>query len=174
LRWSAAARRLAARLTPYQRCRYGVRAPHRSHGHRPLFRWSLLAALSCHRAVRAPAVARGAHLVDAPAGGALPRSARGARRPDRSRRRNRHLPRRRRHRSASRVARQLPISPTSGGNARGPLGSTGAFLAALGLRPTRVLSESLLVLFLLLLAHLILRNRWLAYAASPRCSWPWR
>ncbi len=60
---------------------------------------------------------------------------------------------------------QPPISPTSGGNARGPLGSTGAFLAALALRPTRVLSESLLILFLLLLAHIVLRNRWLAYAA---------
>lgn len=58
-----------------------------------------------------------------------------------------------------------PISPTGGNNALQSLGATGTFVAALVLRLTRVLSESLLVLFLLLVAHIALRNRWLANAA---------
>jgi tRNA A-37 threonylcarbamoyl transferase component Bud32 len=60
---------------------------------------------------------------------------------------------------------QAPISPTSGENHLRALGPSGEFLGQLVLRPWRVLSESLLILFLLLLGLIVLRNRWLAYAA---------
>lgn len=60
---------------------------------------------------------------------------------------------------------QPPVSPTSGENHLRSLGPSGEFLGELVLRPWRVLSESLLILFLLLLGLIVLRNRWLAYAA---------
>ena len=59
---------------------------------------------------------------------------------------------------------QPPVSAVSGGNALGPLGTFGSFLGALALRVMRLLGESLVILLMLLLAHALLRLRWLANA----------
>jgi serine/threonine-protein kinase len=58
-----------------------------------------------------------------------------------------------------------PISPLSGGNALPYLAGVGSFVGGLLMRFNRVLSESLAVMFLLLVAHATLRNRWLANIA---------
>jgi hypothetical protein len=60
---------------------------------------------------------------------------------------------------------QPPISPLSGGNALQYLAGVGAFISGLLLRFNRMLSESLALMFLLVVAHSTLRNRWLANLA---------
>jgi serine/threonine-protein kinase len=60
---------------------------------------------------------------------------------------------------------QPPISPLGGTNALAAMETTGTFLAALVTRLPRVVSESLVILFILSLALVVFRNRWLAYAA---------
>lgn len=59
---------------------------------------------------------------------------------------------------------QPPITP-GGGGALSALSSTGAFVSRMALVSTRMAQESLLIVFLLLLTLIVLRNRWLAYAA---------
>jgi hypothetical protein len=57
---------------------------------------------------------------------------------------------------------QPPLTPESSGSVMRSLGATGLFAGEVARRPARVLLESFVMLFVILLAHAVLRNRWIA------------
>jgi Protein kinase domain len=61
---------------------------------------------------------------------------------------------------------QLPLMPRGTGAMMRSLGSVDAFAGELARRPSRILLDSMVMLFAILLAHAILRNRWAATAVS--------
>jgi lysylphosphatidylglycerol synthetase-like protein (DUF2156 family) len=61
---------------------------------------------------------------------------------------------------------QLPLMPRGTGAMMRALGSVDLFVGELARRPSRILLDSMVMLFAILLAHALLRNRWAATAVA--------
>jgi protein kinase-like protein len=61
---------------------------------------------------------------------------------------------------------QLPLMPRGSGAMMRSLGAVDLFVGELVRRPSRILLDSMVMLFAILLAHAVLRNRWAATAVS--------